>query len=432
MQPDFRVSIDFAMERMLRHGILDAWYPRAIDRDYGGFLTDLTYEWLPYGQQHKMIVTQARHLFAASRATELYADVDIYAEAAAAGAAFLRDVLFDHEYGGFHALVTREGTPIDGGNDPWLAKTAYGHAFAIFALASWYRASGDEQALQLACDTFGWLESCGAHDAEFGGYWQWLRPDGTPHKSWYMDMPPKDQNSTIHLLESFTELYAVWPNELLGNRLAELLELVRDTIATPTGYLQLFFEGDWTPVTIRYATDELRAANYDLDHISFGHDVETAFLMLDAARVLSLDDGVRTPIVARRLVDHALRWGWDNTEGGFVDRAYRLAGTTQPTIIAATKVWWAQAEGLNTLLLMSDRFDEKEGHYLHAFEKLWDYVQNNLFDDVYGGWYWGGLDKEPERRWGPKAETWKGPYHTVRSLFECIRRIRSSEPEAKL
>jgi mannobiose 2-epimerase len=78
---------------------------------------------------------------------------------------------------------------------------------------------------------------------------------------------------------------------------------VRDRVTAEEGYLSLFFQPDWTPVP---------------DHDSFGHDVETAFLLLEAAETLGLKRDVRTEKVARSLVDHAMKYGWDKANGGFV------------------------------------------------------------------------------------------------------------------
>ena len=100
-------------------------------------------------------------------------------EAAAQGVDFLRRHLWDAEQGGFHSLVTREGTLVESGDHFTGVKTAYGNAFAIYGLAAYHAASGDTAALGLAQRTFRWLDA-GAHDAVHGGYFQVLQRDGTP------------------------------------------------------------------------------------------------------------------------------------------------------------------------------------------------------------------------------------------------------------
>ncbi|MGZ5135923.1 MAG: AGE family epimerase/isomerase, partial [Flavitalea sp.] len=90
-----------------------------------------------------------------------------------------------------------------------------------------------------------------------------------------------------------------------------------------------------------------------------------------------------------------------------------------------TKNWWAQAEGLNTLLLMADLFPKDEMEYFKKFKVLWHYSQTYLIDHVYGDWYQGGLDKEPHQKTALKGHIWKATYHQFRGLANCIHRLRN-------
>jgi mannobiose 2-epimerase len=112
------------------------------------------------------------------------------------------------------------------------------------------------------------------------------------------DLGYKDQNSSIHLLEAFTELYSIWPDVLVRKRLEEMLELVRDTITSPQGYLVLFLHPDWKPVSFRDSAEAIILKHRNLDHVSFGHDVETAFLMLEASHTLGIHNDTKTLTVA--------------------------------------------------------------------------------------------------------------------------------------
>ena len=161
--------------------------------------------------------------------------------------------------------------------------------------------------------------------------------------------------------------------------------------------------------------------------MSFGHDVETAFLMLEASHALGLKNDQKTMQVAKRMVDHALRNGWDNNLGGFYDEAYYFKGRDTITIILDSKNWWAQAEGLNTLLLMADHFPDDPMNYYEKFKKLWNYAHTYLIDHEHGDWYERGLDKSPQQKTGLKGHIWKGTYHHFRSLSNCINRLRSRQ-----
>lgn len=410
------------MRYAAKEQLIEKYYPLNIDTLYGGYLSSFTYDIKPTGEQDKMIVTQSRHIWSTAKASLFYKDT-AYVAMSRHGYLFLRDKMWDAAYGGFYNLVNRQG------NVKGEIKEAYGNAFGIYALAAYYGCSKDVGALNLAKRAFMWLEKH-SHDPVYKGYFQHLQRDGTPvkrsattHTS--SDMGYKDQNSSIHLLEAFTELYQVWPDPLLKARLQEMLLLIRDTMITSKGYLQLFFTPAWKPVSFRDSSKETILRQHNLDHVSFGHDVETAYLMMEASEVLGLKHDQKTMLVGKRMIDHALRNGWDNSLGGFYDEGYYFKTNGPIKIIKESKNWWAQAEGLNTLLIMSDLYPTDSMQYLQHFEKLWQYVQTYLIDHEHGDWYEEGLDKEPERKTALKAHIWKGTYHNFRALSNCIIRLQN-------
>jgi len=247
----------------------------------------------------------------------------LYKKGEEAGFRFLRDKMWDKQYGGFYTYTDRQGNPKPGGFAP---KEAYGNSFGLYALAAYYESTRDTSALNLAITEFHWLEKH-SHDPVYKGYFQHMERDGTPIKR-TADVPStaelgyKDQNTSIHLLESFTELYKVWPDNLLKLRLQELLHLVRDVITDKRGDLILFFQPDWTPVSYRDSGEAVILKHRNLDHVSFGHNVETAYLMLEASHILGIKHDALTNRIAKKMVDDALKNGWDNKVGGFYDEGY--------------------------------------------------------------------------------------------------------------
>ncbi len=397
--------------------LLAAWYPKVLDHEFGGYLTDFDADWQLDGPQRKMIVTQARHVWTASQLAMRYPENSSFLEIARHGYNFLKDVMWDAEHGGFFTLVSQAGEPVrEEGYNAY--KTAYGNAFGIYALAAFVQATEDPEALAFTQQAFQWIDTH-SHDAEQLGYFQFLDRAGTPLKSGLNQTPPKDQNSSIHLLEAFTELYQAWPDPLVRSRLEEMLVLVRDIMVYDQSYLQLFFQQDWQPLSFRDSSVAVREANYNLDHVSVGHDIETAFLMLEAVHELDTPEE-ETLRIGKSMVDHALRVGWDNEAGGFYDHVYYLPGQTEATVIHDTKNWWAQAEGLNALLLMHKHFPDDENLYFEKFKLQWAFSKEYLIDHKRGGWYSGSLDKQPDRINSAKSGIWKGSYHTVRSIMHCL------------
>jgi len=420
-------SILQQMQYTAKKELIDIYYPRNIDTEYGGYLSTFNYEFKPEGEQDKMIVTQARHTWTTAKAAMFYHDSS-YIAMSRHGFLFLRNKMWDSTYGGFYNLVTRAGEP------KTMVKQAYGNAFGIYGLAAYYECSGDTAALNFAKKAFLWLEQH-SHDSQYKGYYQYLERDGTPmlrkpDEPGTSDMGYKDQNSSIHILEALTELYKVWKDPLVRTRLEEMLTLIRDTIVTPKGYLQLYFTPQWKPVSYSDSSAAVIAKNHYIDHVSFGHDVETAYLMQEATETLGNMHDTNTLAIGKKMVDHALRNGWDDTLGGFYDEGYYFKNKPGLTITLKSKNWWAQAEGLNTLLMFSDMYPDDPLHYYQHFTKLWNYVQTYLIDHAHGDWYDEGIDKSPQRKTALKAQIWKGAYHNFRALMNCINRLEEDEKKS--
>jgi mannobiose 2-epimerase len=180
---------------------------------------------------------------------------------------------------------------------------------------------------------------------------------------------------------------------------------VRDKICDARGYLNLYFEPNWKPVP-------------DVD--SYGHDVETAFLLLEAAERLGRANEPETQRIARALVDHALKFGWDAKYGGFYDQ-----GPIEAPATVTDKGWWMQAEGLNALLLMHELYGRSSPDYYKAFEAQWSFITRFQLDPKYGDW-WNVVARDgkvlhPETG---KGGEWKEAYHQSRALMNTADRLR--------
>ncbi len=409
----------------LKHNIVDKWYPLSLDQKEGGYFTNISYNWEILPEQEKMIVTQARHVWALSKLRSFF-DNKEFESFARHGYDFLKNKMWDQQYGGFYQMRSRDGkaSPVCGFGDE---KRTYGNAFGIYSLAALAAITKDEEILNFTKTAFNWVEDH-AFDPELDGYFQFIAPDGTPFDkdSAYktkayddVELGYKDQNTSIHLLEAYTELYGVWKDDKVKERLAGLLHLIQDVITTEKGYMNLFFTKDWKPISFKDAPEEIRKANYRLNHVSFGHDYETAFLLLEASHALGIENDTKTLLAAKKMADHALANGFDKEKGGFYDEAYYFAGEDKCTILKDSKNWWAQSEAINIFLMLSLIFPE-EKKYSETFLKQWEYIKTYLLDYENGDWFEGGLDKEPDFKKGPKGHIWKCTYHTCRALMNCL------------
>lgn len=419
-------EILFEIRHSFKAHILEPWYPRALDKEWGGFLSDFTFDWKPEGPQNKAIVTQARHLWTVSQAGMVFTEDIQYVQWARQGFHFLQEKMWDSQYGGFFQLLNRKGE-LDPHSEYEDEKRAYGNAFGIFACTAYYQFTKDTAGLALAKKAFLWLDTH-AHDPIHGGYFQNLKRDGTPipqgaHFAKGFDRETaglKDYNSSIHLLEAFTALYKIWPDSLLRVRVQEMFHLIRDVMVSPSGSLRLYFSPDWVPISYRDSTEAVRKAHLFLDHVTFGHDVETAYLLLEASHTLGIVHDTTTLRIAKKMVDHALRFGWDKDHGGLYAMGYYASHSDTVFIVDRPKEWWIQAEALHAFLLMARLFPE-ESKYFTYFKKQWEYIKRYLIDSKRGGWYWAGLDMHQEFLHQPKGSEWKATYHETRALLNCIR-----------
>jgi mannobiose 2-epimerase len=379
--------------------ILAAWYPRCIDNENGGFIASFDREWKMGPQRDKFLVFQSRLTWLASQvAMQRPALRDTYRQYALRGLDQL-EKMWDKE----------QVTPMHGEK-----KHLYAISFGIYGAAAAYQATGEKRALELAMRTFKWMDQH-AHDNVNGGYHELLGRDGTPiltpdlralpsDRTGYPNTIPgyKSQNTHIHLLESITTLYQASKDPAVKARLEELLALVRDRIAVEPGALNLFFTPDWRPVP---------------DHDSFGHDIETAYLIVEASEVLGRPDDEKTWRKARMLVDHTLDWGYDNQRGGIYDK-----GAAFDSPHDKTKVWWSQAEALNALLLMHEKYGQETDRYWKAFNQTWTFVKTYLADETNGGWYYSVKeDGSPDNT--TKGNNWKCNYHDGRALLNMHERL---------
>lgn len=308
---------------------------------------------------------------------------------------FLRDVCTDREYGGIYWSVTYDGKPLD------TTKHTYNQAFAIYALSSYYDATGDEDALKLAfelqsiieercTDEYGYLE---AFTRSFG-------PESNEKLSENGVLAEKTMNTLLHVFEAYTELYRVSKDERTADRLRFMLDLFADRVYNrELGRQEVFFDRTWNTL---------------IDLYSYGHDIETSWLIdrglavLDDAsytqRLLPITTEITENIYNRAYVDHSLL---NEAENG---------------VNNTTRIWWVQAETVVGFLNGYQR-QPSETKYLEAALDVWEYIRDYLADPREGSeWFWC-LDENRRPPVKPIVEPWKCPYHNGRMCMEVIRRL---------
>jgi mannobiose 2-epimerase len=390
----------------LQKEILDKFFPAAADEQGGGFHENYALDWSSRPGGNKSIVYQGRLTWTSAEAARRFPDkAALYLAMTRRGAACLADKLWDKQNGGFYWQVGADGKPVSD------IKQMYGHAFGIYALAASYQATRDPATLDLAKKAFQWLEEH-SHDGVNKGYFENIGADGKPAttgrgNSVGAGAGQKSMNTSIHILEALTGLYQVWPDPLLKTRVQEMLEICRDKVYSDPGYLTQFLSPDWQ-----------RTSSPD----SFGHDVEAGYLMVEAAEALGQDDP-RAWTDARRLVDHAMQYGWDNQLGGLYDAGAMDAQGAVTGGLRTEKIWWVEAEHLNALLLQHERLGKETTQYWDDFVKQWNWITKYQIDHANGGW-WPTVKADGTPASTVKADMWTECYHQGRAMMNVSARLR--------
>jgi cellobiose epimerase len=383
-------------EQELRGDILPFWMKYTRNPANGGYYGLIKADMTVKKDAYRGALLTSRILWTFSAAYRSYHD-PAYLEMATFAYRDLMDHFRDTESGGIFWTITADGKPLDS------HKQIYGQVFAVYALAEYFRATGDKAALDEAVSIYNLIEAH-ARDRKNGGYFDALARNWErlgPGQRNLLGDAPKSQNSHIHILESYTELLRVWPDPgLLANQ-RELIRMTVEHIIDPrTHHLILFMKEDWTPIG---------------EEVSYGHDIELSWLLVEAANVVG-DPALIAQVkpISLDIARVTLAEGVD-PDGGVISEGGPHGYTH------TEKEWWEQAEAvvgfLNAYQLSGDP------RYLEASRHTWDFIQAKFIDRVQGDW--NNLVKRDGTRIPlPKVSLWKCPYHSGRCCMEVVERVR--------
>ena len=309
----------------------------------------------------------------------------------------IRDRFFDPEFGGVYWSLDASGRPLD------TRKQFYAIAFALYGLAEYYRATGVEEALSLAVRLYRDIEAH-SRDRIKGGYLEAAQRDWSPIAD--MRLSAKDRNDAktmnthLHILEGYTALLRVWPDAGLRESLSALLELFLGRIVRPDGHLGLFFDENWVS---------------QAETLSYGHEIETSWLLIEAAEVLGDPDlSAQVQACSMRLAEAALE-GLQG-DGSLIYEADPAAGT-----VDAERHWWVQAETVVGCLYQA-RLCGGDLVWQERALACWAYIRNHLICPG-GEWYWSIRPDGTPNTTDDRAGFWKCPYHNGRMCLEVLEKL---------
>ena len=375
----------------LQKKILPFW-KKLIDTERGGFYGYMDKDLVVDKDAPKGVILNSRILWFFSNSYLTLKDEDDLKYARHAYE-FLRDKCYDNEFGGVYWMMNADGSVNDD------MKHTYNQAFAIYALASYYDASGNEEALDLAFKLFDTIEEItldeyGYREA-FTRDWHLADNDALSENG---ISAQKTMNAVLHLIEAYTELIRVKRDKKVKERLTWLLELVKDKIYDEKDHRLLVFFDD--------------KFNVLGDIHSFGHDIEAQWLIDRACEVLG---------------DIELKAEFEKIDLDISENIYNVAFDSEAlnnerdgAEINTNRIWWVQAETVVGYINAYQHSGVRK--YLDAALTTWEFIKNYLVDERENGeWHWM-ITKDHKTTDKPIVEPWKCPYHNGRMCFEVIRR----------
>jgi len=379
----------------LTSNILPYWSGKMVDKVNGGFIGRIDSKDLVFPGADKGGILNARILWTWSASYRVLKDPS-YLQMANRAKDYIYKYFIDNLYGGAYRSVKANGDPSD------TRKQTYTLSFFIYALSEYSRATGDADALDKAKNIYSCLEKY-ATDPVSGGYFEVFTRDWQRSHDRLIgeknDSIEKTMNTHLHLLESYTSLYRIWPDEKLKARLMNLVSLFETKIIDgKTSHLVPFLLRDWTPAS---------------DSYSYGHDIECSWLLYETASVLN-DPAIKSRIAALsvRIADAAAE-GLQN-DGTMATEKELKTGT-----VTTLRSWWEQSETIVGYLNAWELTGNKK--YLEYATGCSKYITEHFIDKTNGGWY-SYVEATGQPGMGDKAGFWICPYHNSRMCLEVIER----------
>ncbi|HEX3021208.1 MAG TPA: AGE family epimerase/isomerase [Lachnospiraceae bacterium] len=363
------------------------------DTEYGGYYGLLDYNLHLQRTAEKGCILNSRILWFFSNAYMTLGD-KMLLEDARHSFDFMVDHCFDKENGGVYWSLNYDGSVKDS------TKHTYNQAFAIYALSSFYDASKEEKALVLAKELFHVVETKCKDEV---GYLEAFKKDFSPANNDKLSengiLAEKTMNTLLHVFEAYTELYRVSHMPEVKEQLVFILDTIANKIYNKDLTRQeVFFDRNLNPI---------------LDLHSYGHDIETAWLVDRGCEVLQDEEitkrmSVITLALTKKIYDIA-----------YVNHS--VLNECDRGKVNTLRIWWVQAEGVVGFLNGYEKTGKEE--YLQAAADIWNFIKEFVLDKREGSeWFWAVDENGIPLKGKPIVEPWKCPYHNGRMCFEVIRR----------
>lgn len=388
------VNLREAARLLLEENILRFWLDKMYDPQ-GGFYGRMDGNNILHPEAERGAVLNARLLWSFSAAYRVLRKQE-YLEAANWAKDYIEAHFLDREFGGCFWSLNADGTPLD------TKKQTYAIGFMIYAFSEYARATGDEAAKRTAIDLFEDIEAHAFANANANaGYVEALTRDWQPIAD--MRLSDKDENAVftmnthLHILEPYTNLYRIWPDERLKKQLHVLIAIFAERLYNKKNHhVDCFFDEHWQGKR---------------DIASYGHDIEAAWLLNEAFAVL-IPNELKPLSFERLLTEHIAEASLTGLQPD---------GSMIHEDKDASRQWWVMCEAVIGFIDQWQITDDIV--WYERAEEAFRYIQTQLVDREHGEWYWAILPDGSIDRTNDKAGFWKCPYHNSRMCLELIERL---------
>lgn len=377
----------------LVNGIIPFW--RSLrDDTFGGYYGFMDFNQRLDRRAVKGCILNSRITWFFANAYKLLGDESLLREARH-GYEFLKKYCLDREFGGVYWSVEYNGVPED------MTKHTYNQAFSIYALSSYYEVSKDEESIRIAEELFHIIEEkCRDEEGYLEAFDREFHPEENDKLSENGVIADKTMNTLLHVFEAYTEFYRVTGKQEVKDRLEWILDIIADKIYNPDLHRQeVFFDAHYHSL---------------LDLHSYGHDIETAWLIDRGVEILQEPEyEAKMSPITKDLTRQIYEIAFDG---------HSLSNEYEGGVVDTNRVWWVQAEAVVGFLNGYQKEPSKT-EYLQAAKNIWEYIKMYVIDKRKASeWFWL-LDKDgrPYKN-KPIVEPWKCPYHNGRMCMEVIRR----------
>ena len=373
--------------------IINFYYPKCIDRKFGGYINQFYDDGKIADFNTKHIVGTCRFIYNFSTCYKLFNDNE-FAEAAKHGLKFL-----------YNNHKRKDGSYIwvmDRNKISDKTRHCYGMAFVLlaYAIATKYKIDEEDNKSKIY-ETFDFLEKY-FYEKKFGMYVDVIDGDNLNKIDSY-----RGQNANMHLCEALLCCYEATRDAKFLNRAKNIANKICNELTYKNNYVWEHYNENWQH-DWEYNINDPKHLFRPYGFLP-GHFFEWAKLLMNIYRHDNENWLIKK---SEALFDISITNSWDKENGGIFYTFDR-----EKKILDTDKYYWVHSEMIAAAAGLHRLTGNKM--YLEWYDRCWEYVIQKFSDEKYGGWY-RVLNANNEKYDNYKSPPAKTDYHPIAACNEAI------------